>query len=163
MRAIFYLLLSLLFLVMFHQANYASVNGVPKPTVSTKMKASYAPSPILKALEDNDKLGAIISYLGILGWLIAYIAMYKDNKTEFFGFHLRQALGNAILATILPVLANYISPLLGNIPFVGLFLWLLSLWPLINLIIGIINASKGEMKVLPLLGKFFDKSFSFIK
>jgi len=41
---------------------------------------------------DNGKTAGIISYLTIVGWLIAFLAMHKDNKTELGSYQLRQTL-----------------------------------------------------------------------
>ncbi len=41
---------------------------------------------------DNGKTAGIISYLTIVGWLIAFFAMHKDNKTELGSYQLRQTL-----------------------------------------------------------------------
>ncbi|MDB5141782.1 MAG: hypothetical protein JWQ66_495, partial [Mucilaginibacter sp.] len=41
---------------------------------------------------DNGKTAGIISYLTIIGWLIAFFAMHKDNKTDLGSYQLRQTL-----------------------------------------------------------------------
>ena len=42
--------------------------------------------------KDDGKTAGIVSYFTIVGWLIAYFAMYKDNKTELASYQLRQTL-----------------------------------------------------------------------
>ncbi|MCK7460757.1 MAG: hypothetical protein MZU84_01060 [Sphingobacterium sp.] len=42
----------------------------------------------------EDNTAAILSYIYILGWIIAFL-LYGKNKTEFAAYHLRQALGLA--------------------------------------------------------------------
>jgi hypothetical protein len=41
---------------------------------------------------DSGKNAAVVSYIFLLGWLISYFAMYKDNKTALSSYHLRQSL-----------------------------------------------------------------------
>jgi len=95
---------------------------------------------------------AIISYLTIIGWIIAFV-MHGNNKSQLGSFHLRQSLflmltgfGVSILQWILifiPILGWIISILLYFV-LLGLFV----LW-----IIGLIAAINGEEKEVPFLGK----------
>jgi len=48
---------------------------------------------------DDGKMAGIISYLWIIGWLVAYFGMHKDNRTELGSYQLRQTLLFAILST----------------------------------------------------------------
>jgi hypothetical protein len=41
---------------------------------------------------DNGKNVGIISYITIIGWLIAYFGMHQNNKTEQGSYQLRQTL-----------------------------------------------------------------------
>jgi hypothetical protein len=41
---------------------------------------------------DNGKTVGIVSYLTIIGWLIAYFGMHQSNKTSFGSYQLRQTL-----------------------------------------------------------------------
>ena len=41
---------------------------------------------------DNGKTTAIVSYITLIGWLIAYFAMHQSNKTSLGSYHLRQTL-----------------------------------------------------------------------
>ncbi len=97
---------------------------------------------------DNGKTIAIISYITLIGWIIALI-MHSSDKTSLGAFHLRQMLGLMIAAAILPW-----------IPVVG---WILSIIIFIFWIMGLVNACQGEAKPLPLIGDFFQNIFSFIK
>ena len=91
----------------------------------------------------NDKLFGILSYLGIL-WLVGLLA----GKTEFTKFHANQGL--------VLFIAGVIIGAASAIPFVGWFVIapLGSIATLVFAIMGIVNAAKGEMKPLPVIGKF---------
>lgn len=92
--------------------------------------------------KEDGKTIAIISYITVIGLLIAYL-MNNDKKNEFAKFHIGQSVRVVILAV-----ANYI---LGN--FMPFFITsIISLGILALVIIGIINASNLEEKPLPLIG-----------
>ena len=54
---------------------------------------------------DNPKTAAIVCYITFIGWLIAYFLIYRTNKDEFSGFHLRQTLLLHIISFIVNFLA----------------------------------------------------------
>jgi len=164
MRTLFLFFLSFFFLLSLPQFDFAGVNPTPIQSLTIAQSSHLPKSNFHPKDEGDDKLGAVIGYFGILGFLISYLAFYKkESSSEFLKFHLRQAFGNALLGVILSVAAQVIGSTLNFIPGLSWIFWLLSFWPLINLIIGIINAVKGEMKLLPLIGAFFDKTFKFLK
>ena len=84
---------------------------------------------------EKGKTMAIVTYLGIIGFVIALATDGKSN--EYTRFHMNQALP-FIIAT-----------LVGVIPFLG---WILIWIPMIMLIMGLINAAQGNMKRLPMFG-----------
>ena len=90
------------------------------------------------AKKDNGKNVAIISYITIIGWVIALIMNQDKKKTELGSFHIRQTL----LIFIIGILASWI-------PIVG---WVVSILVFILWIIGLIGAIKGEKKLVPLIG-----------
>ncbi|KQN33425.1 DUF4870 domain-containing protein [Pedobacter sp. MC2016-05] len=104
----------------------------------------------------DGKTAGIVSYFTIIGWLIAYFAIHKDNKTELGSYQLRQTLlfaivstvlgwGLSILLTILIVSTNIASlGIIATIVQIGLFV----LW-----IIGLIGAINGQKKPIPLIGE----------
>jgi len=108
--------------------------------------------------ENDDKVIAILSYLGIL-WVIAYV-MYGNKKSENNLFHLRQGLGLFIVLIALYILGH----ILGYIPIIGALIMLV-LWIgyLIIAIMGVINAAKGVQKYLPLFGKIAESNLTSIK
>jgi uncharacterized membrane protein len=79
---------------------------------------------------------AIIAYITILGALIALI-LNHPQKSKFASFHVRQGLLLGIVGFILSMI-----PLLG---------WIIAV---VLMILGIINAYKGEEKTVPFIGSF---------
>ena len=98
----------------------------------------------------DPKLISILSYLTILGWVIAILL--NDPKDKLASFHIRQSLGILLLGTASSIIS--FVPLMG-IPAVmfGTILTFV-LW-----IIGFISAIKGEEKEVPILGEKFQEWF----
>ncbi|RLD77201.1 MAG: hypothetical protein DRJ07_15070 [Bacteroidetes bacterium] len=96
---------------------------------------------------------AIISYITFIGTIIAYI-MNQNKKNSFASFHIRQAVGIAILGVAISILRNYMS--------LGIVGSILSIGVLVLSIIGIISAVQGEEKRIPLLGDQFQEWFKSI-
>ncbi|MGJ1197126.1 DUF4870 domain-containing protein [Sphingobacterium spiritivorum] len=101
---------------------------------------------------------AIISYITIIGWLIAYF-QYKDKtKDAFVSYHLKQSLGITIISILLGLVLNIVViavPALAVLTYANIFI--LILW-----ILGIVNAVKEEMKPVPVVGTIFEQKFSFL-
>ena len=107
-----------------------------------------------KDAQDNKVMG-ILAYLGIL----VLVPIFAAKESRFARFHANQGLvlfiayivlyiAIAILAAILAVISWRLAALasvLYMIVGIGCFVFV---------ILGIINAAKGEMKELPLIGKF---------
>jgi uncharacterized membrane protein len=117
---------------------------------------------------ENEKICAILSYL-LIG-VIWYFADEKMKKSEFARYHAKQGLVLLIAAIVYSIILSIIVQIIitplyftGGIvsifSLIGLF-QLLGYVPLIWAVIGIINAANGNMKELPLIGKFA-KKFSF--
>lgn len=114
------------------------------------------------ATPDPGKTVAIISYLTIIGWVIAYV-MHNNQKTELGAFHLRQTIGLFIIGLciwiaqmmliFIPVLGWLIS-LLITFLYIGIFI----LW-----LIGLISAINGNMKPIPIIGKSAQQWFNGIR
>jgi uncharacterized membrane protein len=91
--------------------------------------------------------------MGIVGYIIPilfFIPLVTEAKNSPFAkFHANQQL-NLLLAA---VVVNVVG---GIIPFIGWFIILPlgTIFLIVVAIMGIINASKGEMKPLPLIGGF---------
>jgi uncharacterized membrane protein len=107
---------------------------------------------------DNGKVVAVVSYLFLIGWIIALI-LHLNNRTRLGAFHLRQSLGVALLG-IAVSLSKYVLhfiPLLSGTIILVLNVGLIVIW-----ILGIITAAQGQEKPLPVVGDFFQKTFSGI-
>ena len=105
----------------------------------------------------NNKTLSIVSYITLIGWLIAYFSG-KDNADSLLKYHLRQSLGLFIVAiafNIALIIVASIIPSLYFLAYIGYAFWVLA-------IIGIINASNEVEKPLPVIGKMFEGKFGFI-
>lgn len=101
--------------------------------------------------EMDEKTIAVIGYITIVGWIIAYIQLSK-NKSQLAMFHIRQSLFLMLCALVIFI----VQMLFVFVPYVGwiisigfnlIMLGLLVLW-----IIALISAINGEQKPLPLFG-----------
>ena len=103
-----------------------------------------------KNVEDG-KVCAILTYL-LIG-VIWYFADEKMKKNDFVKFHVKQAI------------VLFIVSLAGSIV-LGMTIvlaWLLPLYQVaifVLMVVGIINASNGQKKELPFIGRFGEK-FNF--
>lgn len=92
--------------------------------------------------------------MAILAYLIFFIPLLMDDmkSNNFVMFHTEQAIALFIV--------NILAAILGTVTCgIGLILYIP--W-VVLLIIGIMNASKGEAKPLPLIGQFGEK-FNLVK
>ena len=104
----------------------------------------------------DGKTAGIVSYFTIIGWLIAYFAMHKDNKTELGSYQLRQTLLFAIVSTVLGwglgILLTGIIMSTGVASF-GIIATVVQIGLFILWLIGLIGAINGEKKPIPLIGE----------
>lgn len=101
--------------------------------------------------EMDEKTIAIISYITIIGWIIAYVQLGK-NKSSLAIFHIRQSLFLMLCAfgiCIIQMLFAF-APYLGWI--ISMFFSLVMLGFLVLWVIGLLNAINGEQKPLPIFG-----------
>lgn len=94
---------------------------------------------------------AIISYITIIGWIVAYV-MHGNNKSQLGAFHIRQSLFLMLcgFTTAIAQMLFVFIPFLGWIISILLYFVLLGLFVL--WIIGLIAAINGEEKPVPFLG-----------
>ncbi|WP_400078560.1 hypothetical protein [Winogradskyella sp. R77965] len=101
----------------------------------------------------DGKLWATISYITPIGLLIA-ISMNLEKKNPYVFFHARQMIGLIILVIFSNICEKYVNSWFGTalwfITFIG---WLYSLF----------FAIKGEYKLLPFLGHYFQDWFKNLK
>ena len=102
---------------------------------------------------DNSKTVAILSYITLIGWIIALI-MHNNNKSEFGAFHLRQALGIIIVSIGAAIVSSFIG--------IALLSWIVQIAIIVYWVLGFIGAIQGEKKLVPLLGAQFQDWFKGI-
>jgi len=108
----------------------------------------------------KNKTLAMVAYITLIGWIIAYIQYRNQNeKDALVRYHLGQALGIFIFAVALNIVTIIIASI---IPSLGTILSLAGLLPLILLILGIIAASNEAQNPVPGIGKLFENKFSFL-
>lgn len=118
----------------------------------------------IETRQELDKTVGIVAYMTLIGWIIALVmnGEKKGEEKSFGAFHLRQMLGliifgfgSGIVYAILAMILIFI-PVVGWIVLVlvqlGLFGGLLALW-----IMGVIAASNGEKKQIPIIGGMIHK------
>lgn len=128
--------------------------------------ANQSSNPFQKPFQAGDgKTVGIVSYLTIVGWLIAYFALHKDKETSLGSYQLRQTL----LFHIISMIASWgASILFGILLFSGSASLSIALLRIIQLglfilwIIGFIGAIQGEKKPIPLIGEKAQGIFSTI-
>ena len=99
----------------------------------------------------NAQLIAVLSYITIIGWIIAFI-LYQNDKSELAIYHLRQSLGIVILSIVGWVV--FWIPILG---------WLAAIFLFVLWLMGLIYAAQGEARPVPVLGNFFQDIFKGIQ
>jgi len=104
---------------------------------------------------DNPRTAAVVSYITMAGWLIAYFALYRGNKNSFSAYHLRQTLLLHIIAFIINILA-FLSlwHLFPQVIVTVLALLLFILW-----LIGIYYVVNNKQKPIPIVGNLSQRLF----
>lgn len=114
--------------------------------------------------QQEDRATAILSYITILGFIVAII-LHSSKKTTLGSFHLRQVLGfiligfgvgiavgiTVFILAFIPV----IGPLLGMLLWAGLWIAGFALW-----VMGLIAAIQGKKTPVPLIGEPIQKWFA---
>ncbi|WP_118951436.1 DUF4870 domain-containing protein [Taibaiella helva] len=113
------------------------------------------------ASEAEGKTAGIVSYLTIIGWLVAYFAMHKDKKTDIGSYQLRQTLLLHISSFVIGIILNilYYSMAIGAMFYVS---GLVNLAFFILWLIGLIGAINGQKKPIPLIGEKAQTTFPSI-
>jgi uncharacterized membrane protein len=108
----------------------------------------------------DQKTIAWVSYITLIGWIIALVTFSNSpDKGSLARFHLRQSFG--IMATGLAMYIAFII-LLFIVPFIVFLYPFICIAILILFIMGLISAVNGEEKPVPLLGGFYQRTFTFI-
>jgi uncharacterized Tic20 family protein len=112
--------------------------------------------------KDDGKTAGIISYLTLIGWLIAYFALYANNKTPLAAYQLRQTLFFHLASILVSWIAGFIIGIafITSGVFIGVsIIWIIRLGFFIIWVIGFIGAINGEKKTMPLIGEPAQKIF----
>jgi uncharacterized membrane protein len=92
---------------------------------------------------NNDTGMAIVAYI-----LFFIPLIFSQNRSAFLNFHINQGLILFVVSVILGIVASVVN--------VGFLSWIFNIFTLIMIIMGIMNAAKGETKALPLIGNLFN-------
>ena len=116
----------------------------------------------------DSKTLALVSYIFTpIGWLISFFSYKGQAKDSLVSYHLKQSFGLFLTCLVYGIVVGILNSILMMISLklfvaVGWIFNLIGLVLFVLMIIGIINASKGEEKPLPVIGKMFEGKFSFI-
>lgn len=119
----------------------------PKPAPK-KVKTSS--SSMAEGLESGNTR-AFVSYITVVGWLIAYFVM-KPEDAEYELFHLKQSLGlhlSIVICEVLSFMLFFLLPLL----------WIIYI---VALVVFALKAKDGKKELIPYFGEKFQDWFSFL-
>ena len=97
---------------------------------------------------------AVVAYLTLVGALIA-ITMNAEPKHAFGRFHCRQAFG---LHISFLGFALFLSAWFNPYAWIGLYICYFAIW-----IYGFTAALQNQERLIPLVGPYFQKWFTFIR
>ncbi len=101
-----------------------------------------------KSDAEENKVFAILAYIGIL----VLVPILAAPNSKFAKYHANQGL----ILLIVGVILSIVGALLNLIPVVGwVFMLVMEVIWLVLMILGIVNAAKGEEKPLPIIGNLF--------
>jgi uncharacterized membrane protein len=100
---------------------------------------------------------AIVAYITIIGWVVAYLSYRKENdKSPLVRYHLTQSLGVIIFSIALSIVSGV---LVGILPALATVFYIISLLPFVLMLMGIITASNEAQRPIPLIGKLVEGKF----
>ncbi|AWM14695.1 hypothetical protein NHF50_12885 [Flavobacterium sp. NRK F10] len=100
---------------------------------------------------EKGKNTAIISYITIIGSVIAIFMNQDENKSNFASFHIRQALGIFLTFFLLGYPIGYFNSWMVSSAF---WLFIFILW-----IYGFLGCLNNEKRIVPIVGDFYQKFF----
>ncbi|WP_343560133.1 hypothetical protein [Sphingobacterium sp.] len=109
---------------------------------------------VQRTSSNDGKTVAIISYLTLIGLIVAII-MNNKEKTTLGQFHIRQSVGITVTGLVLSLLS--FIPGIG-----GIIMNIVGVILLIALILGLVAAFSGEKKALPFIGEKYQQWFNMI-
>lgn len=108
----------------------------------------------------NKKKVSVISYLTIVGWLLAFVHYRKGAKSSLAKFHLEQSFGLGLLV----IVTNIVMIILMFLdPFFRILMIINNMGLVILWIAGMISAFYGVRLPLPVIGYYFKDKFRFIR
>ncbi len=109
----------------------------------------------------DKKTLSIVSYITIIGWVIAYMSHNGSPEKSSLGrYHLKQSLGLGILGIVVGIVITIIGSI---VPSLYTILSLANLAIVVLWVIGIMNANNEVEKPLPIIGSMFEDKFDFIQ
>ena len=113
--------------------------------------ANYAPDDI-----QNNKGMAILAYLS---WLVL-IPLFAAKNSPFARYHTNQGLVLFLIGLVWGVVTKIATLLLGWIPILGdvigillgIASFIVAIFSIVCLVLGIVNAAQGKAKELPFIG-----------
>lgn len=126
----------------------------PLPNPPAVPEEGAAPRAEETAENSQDNSIAIISYLTLIGLVVAFI-LNNEKKQPFAAYHIRQSLGLNVTGFVL----GFVSV----IPILGWIVGIIGMFVLFYMtIMGIINAVNRKEKPLPILGKQYGEWFKSV-
>lgn len=119
-------------------------------------------------LNDEGKTVAIISYLSLIGFIIA-LTQHGSNKTKLGAYHLRQVFGFMVTFVVIAISLWLITLFLFSMSYRGMFSFaalmtiisfIVWIGLLVSIIVSFINAVNGREKPAPIFGELYEKWFS---
>jgi uncharacterized membrane protein len=112
----------------------------------------------------DNKTMSLVSYIFTpIGWLISFFSYKGQEKSSLVSYHLRQSFGLFLIALVVGILMSILAFISLKLALAVYWIyWLISLGFFVLMIIGILNAAKGEENPLPFIGKMFEGKFNFI-
>ena len=109
----------------------------------------------MQPLDENTifegKTAAVVSYITFVGLIIAFF-MNSDKRNPFASFHIRQSLGLTLSYFLIMIPLSYLGNFFASL---GFFIVFFVLW-----LYGIIMAFQGNLQPVPIVGEFYQKTFS---
>jgi len=98
---------------------------------------------------DSDDVLAVVAYLTIIGWLIAFL-LNREKNNALVRYHEKQALMVNLVWLVVSFIVWF--------PIIGQLLWLAVL---VLAIIGLINALNKKQVPVPIIGKLAEEHFKW--
>lgn len=136
------------FAVPVQQPQPAAEQPAPDANVAPAQQVNPGAQANPNVAAKPDTLMCVLSYLGILA-LIPFLTKKDD---DFIQFHAKQGLNLFIVCFIASFAVGFIKGL-TDLGVLGLVSSAISIFELVLMIMGIVAATRGERKVLPLMDK----------